>query len=147
MLLCLCTGIIRLHQVQDTANFFLKIMPVLFIPAIVGLIDVGDTLVAILVPLLVVIIVTTYIVMAVTGKVTDGILRTERREEKVKEFFHNSVYFGVVLSLAGYFLGMFLHKKTKCGLCNPLLIASVFVISFLLLTKILTVITTPARNI
>lgn len=54
----------------------------------------------------------------------------------MKEFFHNSVYFGVVLSLAGYFLGMFLHKKTKCGLCNPLLIASVFVISFLLLTKI-----------
>ena len=82
MLLCLCTGIIRLHQVQDTANFFLKIMPVLFIPAIVGLIDVGDTLVAILVPLLVVIVVTTYIVMAVTGKVTDGILRTERRKKK-----------------------------------------------------------------
>lgn len=54
----------------------------------------------------------------------------------MRDFFIHSVYFGVVLSLAGYFLGMFLRKKVKSDLCNPLLIAVLFVIGFLLLTGI-----------
>lgn len=52
----------------------------------------------------------------------------------MKDFLAGSVYFGIVLSLLGYFLGMFLHKKTKSNLCNPLLLSAVFMIAFLLLT-------------
>jgi len=82
MFLCLCTGILKLSQVKETADFFLKIMPVLFLPAIVGLLEVRSTLLSILVPLLVILVVTTYIVMAVTGKVTEAVMHSGRRKKK-----------------------------------------------------------------
>ena len=39
MLLALVTGIIKIEQVKDTAVFLIEIMPVMFIPAAVGLLD------------------------------------------------------------------------------------------------------------
>ncbi|MBQ1328261.1 MAG: LrgB family protein [Eubacterium sp.] len=41
----------------------------------------------------------------------------------MNEFFKNSLYAGVVLSLIGYELGIFLKKKFKLGFFNPLLIS------------------------
>lgn len=37
MLLCLCTGILRLDQVERASDFLIEIMPVMFVPAAVGL--------------------------------------------------------------------------------------------------------------
>lgn len=48
------------------------------------------------------------------------------------EFFNQSVYFGLLITLATYGLGMFLKKKTGSSLCNPLLIAIVLTIVILL---------------
>lgn len=42
------------------------------------------------------------------------------------------IYFGVVLTLLSYFLGIYIHKKTKLIIMNPLLIAILFVIIILL---------------
>lgn len=42
------------------------------------------------------------------------------------------MYFGVVLTLLSYFLGIYIHKKTKLIIMNPLLIAILFVIIILL---------------
>ena len=39
MLLALVTGIVKIEQVKDTAVFLIEIMPVMFIPAAVGLLD------------------------------------------------------------------------------------------------------------
>ena len=54
----------------------------------------------------------------------------------MKEFFCDSVFFGVLVSLVGYELGLFLKKKTKSAICNPLLISIIFVICLLLLLKV-----------
>ena len=54
----------------------------------------------------------------------------------MKEFLINSVFFGALLSLAGYELGLILKKKFKLAIFNPLLIASVSVIAVLLLMDI-----------
>ena len=54
----------------------------------------------------------------------------------MKEFLVNSVFFGALLSLAGYELGLILKKKFKLAIFNPLLIASVSVIAVLLLMDI-----------
>lgn len=51
----------------------------------------------------------------------------------MKECLTQSVYFGMVISLIGYEIGLFLKKKYKTALMNPLLIASAFVIVVLLL--------------
>jgi len=48
------------------------------------------------------------------------------------ELLQDSLFFGVVLSLLGYELGLFLRKKLRSALFNPLLIAIIFVIIVLL---------------
>lgn len=47
------------------------------------------------------------------------------------ELFETSVFFGVVISLLGYEIGLFLKRKLKKALFNPLLIAILFVMAFL----------------
>lgn len=54
----------------------------------------------------------------------------------MREFIANSAFFGIVLSLIGYEIGLLLKKKFKIALLNPLLIGSIFVIAFLLIFKI-----------
>lgn len=51
-------------------------------------------------------------------------------------FFSNSLFLGVLISLAGYQLGLFLKKKTGLALLNPLLVAILFVIAVLLIFRI-----------
>ena len=48
----------------------------------------------------------------------------------------DSAYFGLGLSLLAYYLGIKLKNKTKLAFCNPLLVASVFIIGLLLLFDI-----------
>ena len=45
-----------------------------------------------------------------------------------------SVYFGVFLGIASYRLGMFLQKKFKIPLFNPLLVSGIIIIGFIQLT-------------
>lgn len=52
------------------------------------------------------------------------------------DFFANSVYFGVLLSLSTYGIGVMLKKRFKCSLLNPLLVAIVLSIGFLKLFQI-----------
>lgn len=54
----------------------------------------------------------------------------------MKEVVCASAFFGVTLSLAAYGLGMWLRRRWKIALCNPLLIATVAVIGVLVLLKI-----------
>ena len=48
----------------------------------------------------------------------------------------SSAFFGVIISIAGYALGVYLRKKFKRSFINPLLISVVFVIGVLLLLGI-----------
>ncbi|QHQ63491.1 LrgB family protein [Anaerocolumna sedimenticola] len=51
----------------------------------------------------------------------------------MKEFLTNSVYFGVIISIAGYIIGIKIKNKFKSGLFNPLLISIIIVMAALLL--------------
>lgn len=50
--------------------------------------------------------------------------------------FQDSVFFGVLISLSAYALGLLLKKRTGWSLMNPLLISIVLVIGVLLLTGV-----------
>lgn len=54
----------------------------------------------------------------------------------MNEFFLNSTYFGIVLSLLCYWVSLKISAKVKSTLCNPLLVASAIIIAVLLLLKI-----------
>lgn len=81
MLAALCTGILKLAQVREAAGFLIEIMPVMFIPAAVGLLDSWSALQPIWFPVVVVTILTTVIVMAATGRATQHMLRRNRRQK------------------------------------------------------------------
>ena len=77
MLIALGTHIIRLEQVKEAAEFLIEIMPVMFIPAGVGLL----TAWGILKPVCVLItVITTVVVMIVTGRVTQAVIRMDRKK-------------------------------------------------------------------
>ena len=54
----------------------------------------------------------------------------------MKDAFVNSIYFGIVLSLGSYALGVWLKKKLKWSLVNPLLVSVIVIIGVLLLFDI-----------
>ena len=54
----------------------------------------------------------------------------------MQTFLSHSLFFGVVISLIGYEIGLFLKKRFKKSYLNPLLISIVFVIGCLLLLDV-----------
>lgn len=75
MLALLITRRVRLESVKETGEFLVEIMPLMFIPPAVGLMVSWEQLQPILIPTLVIIVVSTVVVMAVTGKVTDWLTK------------------------------------------------------------------------
>ena len=82
LLAALCIKIVKVEQVQEGAGFLIEIMPVMFIPAAVGLLTSWELLKPICIPVIVITVVTTVIVMVSTGMVTQGIIRKERKMEE-----------------------------------------------------------------
>lgn len=74
LLVCLIFGVIKLEWVKETGEFLIEIMPVMFIPAAVGLIVSWEQLSYILAPVVIITVVSTIVVMGVTGKVTDFLM-------------------------------------------------------------------------
>lgn len=75
MLLLLYFGVIEVRHVKDVGNWLLTLMPVMFIGPTVGLIVTFDSYKDFLLPIAVVVSVTTVIVMAVTGIVSQKLIR------------------------------------------------------------------------
>lgn len=75
MFICLMTGLIKLDDVKETGKFLIEIMPVMFIPAGVGLMTSWDSIMAVLVPIVVITVVSIVTVMAATGWVSQIIIR------------------------------------------------------------------------
>ena len=81
MLICLLTGVIPLHAVRDTGRFLVEVMPLMFIPGAVGLLESWGVLRPIWAPVLAITVVTPVAVMAATGRITQGIVRMGQKKE------------------------------------------------------------------
>ena len=80
------TGVLKLDAVKDTAIFLIEIMPLMFIPAGVGLMESWGDLNSMLVEVIVITIVSTVLVMGVSGKVTELVLkRSVRKKGETKD--------------------------------------------------------------
>lgn len=82
MLGALISGVLKLEQVKEAAEFLIEIMPVMFIPAGVGLLIAWGALKPVWFPVAVITVATTVIVMVITGHVTQFVIRRGRREKK-----------------------------------------------------------------
>lgn len=82
MLGALMTRILKVEDVKEASSFLIEIMPLMFIPAAVGVLDLWTLLQPLLLPYGVMTVVSTIAVMALTGKTAQGIIRLEERRGK-----------------------------------------------------------------
>jgi len=82
MLLALSTGTVKLDSVKGAGNFLIEVMPVMFIPAAAGLLESWGVLSPIWFPIIIITVVSTVLVMAVSGLVAQWSIRRGRAEEK-----------------------------------------------------------------
>lgn len=77
----LVSGRLKVESIKEVSSFLLAIMPVMFIPPTVGLMDSFSLLRGSLAAYVTIMIVSTIVVMAVTGRVTQRLIRSEKQKE------------------------------------------------------------------
>lgn len=82
MLVLLLTGVIKLAQVEETATFLVKIMPIMFIGAGVSMMTVIGSVMDQLLGFVIVSLASTIIVMVVTGIVAQLLLNRKGHASK-----------------------------------------------------------------
>lgn len=79
LFLALQFKVLKLEAIKETAKFLIDIMPLMFIPAGVGLVESWGALEKILIPVTVIMVVSTVFVMAVSGRVTQFLIRRKQK--------------------------------------------------------------------
>ena len=81
MLAALLTGVVKRDSVREAGAFLVEIMPVMFIPAAVGLLEAWGVLRPVWLPVAVITVVSTVLVMGVSGLVTQFVVRRDERRK------------------------------------------------------------------
>lgn len=76
----LLSGVVKLSSVKDTGKFLIEIMPLLFIPATVGLIESWALMQDFLVAIVVISLVSTVVVAVVAGRITQFIINRKTKK-------------------------------------------------------------------
>lgn len=82
LFLCLEFRVIPASAVKEASSFLIEIMPVMFIPAAVGLIDSWETIRGELVSYAVITAVSTVAVMAVSGRAVQAVMKRSKAKEQ-----------------------------------------------------------------
>ena len=82
MFLCLHFKIVKIADVKKTAVFLIEIMPLMFIPAAVGIIESWNIIKPNVIAYAIITIVSTVLVMAVAGRVTQWVIRHSKKGDK-----------------------------------------------------------------
>ena len=85
LLVGLLTGWIALDAVKDVGKFLIEIMPVMFIPAGVGLMSSWGILKPLILPVSIITVVTIVTVMAATGRVSQWVIRKGKSDKEENE--------------------------------------------------------------
>lgn len=78
MLVGLITKLIPLEKVETAADFLVDAMSIMFVPATVGIMASVDALKEMLLPICVITVVSTILIMIVTGRVSQHIIRGQK---------------------------------------------------------------------
>ena len=80
MMVLLVTGIVKVDDVKESGTFLIEIMPLMFI-ASGGIVVYWKQLKTMLIPLIIITFVSTVLVMAVSGKVTQYAIKRRKKHE------------------------------------------------------------------
>jgi len=81
LFLCLLTGIVKLSQIEETANFLIAIMPVMFVGPSVALMDSYRAIAGSIPVLLFICFFTTITTMSITGLIAQFIIKKGKKKE------------------------------------------------------------------
>ena len=81
MLLCLHFGIVHIDSVKDSGKFLIEIMPLMFVPAAVGLIESWKTIGPKIGTYLIITVLSTIFVMIVAGHTTQAFIRFSKSKD------------------------------------------------------------------
>lgn len=76
----LCCKIIKIEDVKITSMFLIEIKPLMFIPAAVGLMVTWDIIRSNLIAYIVITVASTFVIMIIAGRVTQFILRKDKKK-------------------------------------------------------------------
>ena len=79
MFVLLETKVLKVEAVQDAGKFLIEIMPLMFIPAAVGLLETWDVIAPAWLEYVAVTVLSTWIVMIISGKVTQSVIRHRKK--------------------------------------------------------------------
>lgn len=82
LFLGLVTGLIPLDSVKDVGKFLLEIMPIMFIPAGVGLMEAAGLVIDSWLYYTLVMVITTVVVMGISGRVTQFFVRKRMKKNE-----------------------------------------------------------------
>ncbi|MBQ6889283.1 MAG: CidA/LrgA family protein [Lachnospiraceae bacterium] len=85
LLFLLMTKIIKPEQIEDVADWLLKIMPILFVGPSVGLIKSFDVIKGQILPLIIMCVISTIGVMIVTSVVAQAVIRMKNKKNADKQ--------------------------------------------------------------
>lgn len=80
LFVALLSGVLHLESVKEVSKFLIEIMPLMFIPAAVELLESWNALNGILIQVLTAVMVSTTLVMGVSGLVTQMLVRKKQGE-------------------------------------------------------------------
>lgn len=75
LFIALVTKIIKLEQIEDTAEYLLSIMLIFFVPSAVGIIDTFFTYQNSMLPIIIIVIISTIIVLIITGIISQLVIK------------------------------------------------------------------------
>ena len=81
LFILLLTGVVKLDDVQNVGKFLIEIMPVMFIPAGVGLMASWGVLKPMLIPVVIIIVISLILVMGISGRITQRVIRHSQKKE------------------------------------------------------------------
>ena len=80
LFLALELKLVKVRDIRETSSFLIAIMPVMFIPAAVGLMDSWHAIAGMWLKYIIVTVVSTFVVMAVSGWLTQAIIRGGKKK-------------------------------------------------------------------
>lgn len=80
MFILLCSGLLKISAVKETGKFLIYLMPVMFIPPTVGLLESWAAMQNFLIAIIAISLVSTVTVLAVSGHITQIIINRKKRD-------------------------------------------------------------------
>lgn len=81
MLFLLTTKVVKIDNIKDTSHFLIQVMPVMFIPPAVKLMVLYKELLPFILPFLIIVLLSTVLVMIVSGRTTQLVLKLSRKKD------------------------------------------------------------------